>query len=112
MKPFFILLIAILFAGQPSSHASIVFSTEWKSEADAKVYVTEWKSEADLIVYKTEWKSEADKNNGFWFFSEWKSESKKIFFTEWKSEADIIIYYTTWKSEAGWQKPAKRYFLD
>ena len=30
--------------------AQVVYSTDWKSEAQVKVYVTEYKSEADLIV--------------------------------------------------------------
>lgn len=110
MKTIFLTSLLLIF--YQLSSAQIVYSTEWKSEADAKIFVTEWKSEADLIVYKTEWKSEANGNKGLWFFSEWKSESKKIYFTEWKSEADILIYYTTWKSEAGWVKQKKRYLLD
>ena len=55
----------------------VVFSTDWKSEADVVIYVSEWKSEADLIVYKTDWKSEANKNNGIWFFTEWKKGGDK-----------------------------------
>lgn len=107
---FFALPALLLFS--VFSYGQIVYSTEWKSEADAKIYVSEWKSEADLIVYKTDWKSEASGNKGIWYYSEWKSESKIIYFTEWKSEADIVIYYTTWKSEAGWKNQHKRYLLD
>lgn len=57
MKYLFILFL--LLGIQFSSQAQIVYSTEWKSDADAKIFVTEWKSEADLIVYKTDWKSES-----------------------------------------------------
>src|SRR5690554_3470452 len=94
-------------------NAQVVYSSEWKSEADVVVYVSEWKSDADLVVYKTEWKSEASKNSGIWFFTEWKSDAKKmIYFTEWKSDADVIIYFTDWKSEAGWKNLSKRYYFD
>ena len=111
-KIIFGLTAVICFLFQNNVQAQVVYSSEWKSEANAKIYVSEWKSEADLIVYKTEWKSEASKNNGIWYFSEWKSESKIIYFTDWKSDADIIIYFTEWKSEAGWKKQQKRYLLD
>lgn len=106
-------IIFLLLCCTAPSWGQQVFSTEWKSEADALIYVTEWKSEADLIVYKTDWKSEADRSNkGIWYFTKWKSEGKKIFFTQWKSEADIIVYFTDCKSEAGWVKQTKRYLLD
>ena len=76
------------------------------------VYSTDWKSEADLIVFKTKWKSEAKGNDGIWFFTEWKSEAKKkIYFTEWKSEADIVVYFSEWKSESGWQKNSKKHLF-
>lgn len=92
--------------------AQRVYITEWKSEADAIVYITDWKSEADLIVYKTNWQSEADDNDGLWYFSEWRTGSKKIYFTRWKSEADIKVYFTKWKSEAGWVDDSNKKLLD
>lgn len=61
----------------------VVFSTEWKSEADVVIYVSEWKSEAKKVIY----------------------------FTEWKSEADVIIYFSDWKSEAGWKKSSKQHYF-
>jgi len=63
MKTIFTLFSFLIFSSI-SGFAQIVFSSDWKSEADVKVFVTEWKSEADLIVYSTEWKSEAGQNNG------------------------------------------------
>ncbi len=106
------LYIFIFMLISHSSIAQAIFKTKWKSEADAKVYVSNWKSDADLIVFKTKWKSDANKNEGIWYFTEWKSEGKKIFFTEWKSEADLIIYYTEWKREAGWVNKKKRNLLE
>lgn len=95
-----------------TAKAQVVYSTDWKSDADVKVFVTEWKSDADLIVYKTTWKSDADKNDGIWFFTEWKSDAKKIiYFTEWKSDADVIVYFTDYKSDAGWQKKTKQHLF-
>lgn len=75
-KLFFILLFAgtgIIISG--TSQAQVIYSTQWKSDADVKVYVSQWKSEADLVVYKTNWKSEATGNNSIWFFTEWKSDA-------------------------------------
>ncbi len=96
-----------------SSSAQIIYSCDYKSDADLQVFVTEWKSDADLIVYKTKWKSDAGgKNNGIWYFTEWKSDAnKKIFFTDWKSDADLIIYFSKWQSDAGWVKKNKEHLM-
>ena len=59
--------------------SQVIYTTEWKSEANKKVYVTENASEADIIVFKSDWKSDAQKDSGIWFF------------TEWKTEADILV---------------------
>ena len=62
------------------------------------------------VVYSTDWKSEVDAGKGIWYFTQWKSEAKKIvYFTEYKSEADLIIYFTQYKSEAGWRKKSKQH---
>ena len=69
-----IFIVIIIFCGL-NARAQVVYSTDWKSEAQVKVYVTEYKSEADLIVYKTNWKSEVDAGKGIWYFTQYKSEA-------------------------------------
>lgn len=93
-------------------YGSMVYLTQYRSEAKAQIYVTKWKSEADLIVYVSKWKSEVRENDGLWYFTKWKSEGIPIYITTWKSSADLIIYYTTWKSEAGWKDDSKKHFLN
>jgi len=105
MKSFKLLLtftFAILFF---ESKSQVVYSTEWKSEANKKVYVTDNPAEADLIVFKSEWKSDAQKDSGIWFFTDFKTEADiLVYYTEWRSEADLVICYTTYKEEAGKRK--------
>jgi len=102
-------VIVAMMAFCVASRAQLVYSSDYKGEADVKVYVTEFKGEADLIVYKTKFKGEATGNKGIWFFTEFKGEAKKkIYFTEFKGEADIIIYFTEFKGEAGWKKKSKQ----
>ena len=107
-----VIVIAVLALIGVAASGQVVYSTDYKSEAQVKVYVTKYKSEADLVVYKTTYKSEADANKGIWFFTNYKSEAKKkIWFTDYKSEADIVVYFTTYKSEAGWKKNSKKHMM-
>ncbi len=85
--------------------SQVIYTTDWKNEANKKVYVTENPSEADIIVFKSDWKSDAQKDSGIWFFTEWKTEADiLVYYTEWRSEADLVICYTTYKEEAGKRK--------
>lgn len=93
-------------------NAQVVYSAQYKSDADVKIFVTEYKSDADLVVYKTKYKSDAGTNDGVWFFTEYKSDAKKvIYFTEYKSDADIIIYLTEYKSNSGWKNNSKKHWM-
>jgi len=104
-------LLAVLF-GRAITQAQIVYSTNFKSEADVKVYVTSYKSMADLVVYKSRFKSEATGNQGFWYFTTYRSEAKKrIYFTDFRSEADLIVYFTDYRSEAGWRDRSKMHLM-
>lgn len=108
MKNLFFLLFSIFLLLSATSKAQVVFSTQYKYEADVKVFVSNYKYEADLIVFKTDHKYEADKNEGIWFFTEHKYEAKKsVFFTDYKYEADIVVFFTNHKYEAGWQSKQK-----
>ena len=48
------------------AEAQLVFSTQYKSDAQVKIYVSKYKSDADLVVYKASYKSDAGENNGVW----------------------------------------------
>jgi hypothetical protein len=112
MKKLFFLLFSIFLLLSSTSKAQVVFSTQYKYEADVKVFVSNFKYEADLIVFKTDHKYEADKNDGIWFFTEHKYEAKKsVFFTDYKYEADIVVFFTNHKYEAGWQSKQKIHFM-
>ena len=54
MKKILITLVLALIGVAASGQ--VVYSTDYKSEAQVKVYVTKYKSEADLVVYKTTYK--------------------------------------------------------
>jgi len=103
-------IFSLLTAAQ--SRGQLVYSTEYKSDADVKVFVSKYKSDADLIVYKAPYKSDVEGNNGIWYFSEYKSDAKKkIYFTDYKSDADLVIYFTEYKSDAGWQHKNKQQLM-
>ena len=76
------------------------------------IFSVQYKSEADLLVYKCDYPSEANGNEGFWFFTKYKSEAKfPIYFCDYKSEADIVIYFAEYKSEAGWKNSSKKHLF-
>lgn len=104
-------LLVVLF-GCAFAQAQVIYSSNYRTEADVKVYVTHYKSEADLVVYKCRYKTEATGNRGLWYFTSYKSEAKKrIYFTDYKSEADLIVYFTNYRSEAGWRNRAKMHLM-
>lgn len=81
MRSIIILFAAILATA--AVKAQVVYSTNYKSDAQVKVYVVKSSSDADLVVYKTTYKSDADGNNGVWFFTTYQSDAKKkIFFVD------------------------------
>ncbi|MEI8278410.1 MAG: DUF6150 family protein [Bacteroidota bacterium] len=101
-----------LLISVPDINAQLVYSVQYKSEADVKVYVAKYKSEADLVVWKAKYKSEVDGNKGVWFFTEYKSEAQKnIYFVQYKSEADLVIYFAEYKSEATWENKKKQQLM-
>ena len=107
-----IMLLIITLLLSTSGKAQVVYSAQYKSDADVKVFVSEYKSDADLVVYKTKYKSDAGANDGVWFFTEYKSDAKKmIYFTEYKSDADMVIYFTEYKSDAGWKNNSKKHWM-
>jgi hypothetical protein len=76
------------------------------------VYSCQYKSDADIKVYVTKYKSDATGNNGLWYFAQYKSDAKrKIYFVDYKSEADLIIYFSDYKSDAGWIKKEKQHLM-
>ena len=63
-------------------------------------------------IFSVQYKSEANGNEGFWFFTKYKSEAKfPIYFCDYKSEADIVIYFAEYKSEAGWKNSSKKHLF-
>ena len=53
------------------------------SQSDFKVFVVDYESQADLKVFKVDYKSQAIKNDGLWYFVNYKSDAdKKIYFVE------------------------------
>ena len=72
----------------------------------------EYKSQADLFVYTVAYKSQAKRNEGLWYFVDYKSQAdKKIYFTDYKSNSDITIFFVDYKSQAGWQDKSKKHLL-
>lgn len=73
------------------------------------VYSTDYKGDADLVVYKTKYKGDAEGNKGIWYFTEYSGDAKKsIYFTDYKGDADLVIYFTEYKGEAGWNNKRKQ----
>lgn len=107
-----ILLLVFVLAGAFAASAQIVYSAQYKSDADVKVYVTQYKSDADLVVYKCSYKSDAQDNKGLWYFAQYKSDAKKvIYFVDYKSDADLVIYFSEYKSDAGWRNNSKKHLM-
>lgn len=80
MKTFLFGLLLFSFSNLRSQK---IFSCDYRSDAEIKVWVSKSRSDADLIVYQTSWKSEADKNEGIWYFADWRGEAdKRIYFTD------------------------------
>ncbi|HOY91291.1 MAG TPA: DUF6150 family protein, partial [Bacteroidales bacterium] len=71
MKKVFILLL-LLLVSRIYLNSQIIYSTNYKYDADIVVYVTDYKYDADLIVYKCDYKYDAEGNNGLWYFTEYK----------------------------------------
>ena len=95
-----------------TSFAQLVYSTQYKYDADVKVYVTQYKYEADLIVYKCNYKYEVEGNKGLWYFTDYQYDAKKkIYFTDYKYDADIKVYFTSYKYEAGWVNKSKQHLF-
>ena len=58
------------------------------------------------------YKSQAKRNEGLWYFVDYKSQAdKKIYFTDYKSNSDITIFFVDYKSQAGWQDKSKKHLL-
>ena len=73
------LLFFILFSLK--TYSQKIYSVEYMSQADFKVYVVDYVSQADLKVFKVDYKSQAIKNDGLWYFVNYKSDAdKKIYF--------------------------------
>ncbi|MCR4681290.1 MAG: DUF6150 family protein [Bacteroidales bacterium] len=105
-------LFVVLFLALCGLQAQVVYSCDYKYEADVKVYVTQYKYEADLVVYKCPYKYEATDNKGLWYFTNYKYEAKKkIYFTDYKYDADLVIYFSDYKYEAGWKKKEKMHLM-
>jgi len=103
---------AIFFAFALVAKSQVVYSCEYKSDAQVKVYVADYKSDADLVVYKCSYKSDATGNDGLWYFAEYKSDANKtIYFCDYKSDADLVIYFADYKSDAGWQNSSKKHLM-
>ena len=77
--------ILIFLLGCLHANSQILFSVDYKSQADVKVFVVDFKSQADLLVYKVDYKSQAKGNEGLWFFDKYKSQADfTIYFVEYK----------------------------
>ena len=64
------------------------------------------------MVFKVEYKSQAKGNEGFWFFSGYKSQADfKVFFADYKSQADLKVFFVDYKSQAGWISKEKKHLL-
>ena len=105
-------LLVLFFAFSLVGKSQVVYSCNYKSDAQVKVYVAQYKSDADLVVYKCNYKSDATGNNGLWFFAEYKSDANKtIYFCEYKSDAELVIYFSEYKSDAGWINNSKKHLM-
>ena len=60
--------VLVFFLSVFSSQAQLIYSVDYKNQADVNVFVVDYKSQADLLVFKVEYKSQAKGNEGFWFF--------------------------------------------
>lgn len=110
MKQFLFIITCSFFL--INLNAQVVYSCQYKSDADVKVYVSKYKSDADLVVFKCKYKSDATGNNGLWYFAQYRSDAKKkIYFVDYKSDADLIIYFSEYKSDAGWIKKEKQHLM-
>ena len=107
-----ILSLAFLLTAALVAPSQVIYSVNWKSDAQIKVFVTNNKYDADLVVYKCKYKSDATGNRGWWHFTNYKSDAKKkIYFVDYKSDADLVIYVTENKYEAGWRNKTKEHLL-
>ena len=103
-----ILTLALSFCAK----GQLVYSCQYKTEADVKVYVTKYKTEADLIVYKCKYRTEAEGNKGLWYFVKYRTEAKKkIYFVDYKTEANLVIYFSDYRTEAEWRNKSKQHLM-
>ena len=91
----FIILAFVTFA----SNAQKVFAVQYENQADVKVFVVKYENQAG-------------KNNGAWFFTKYKNQSKKkIYFVTYENQADLKIYVVKYKSQAGWREKSKQHLM-
>ena len=77
-----------------------------------KIYSFNYASQSDFKVFVVDYESQAIKNDGLWYFVNYKSDAdKKIYFVEYKSQADLKIYFVKYKSQAGWNENSKKHLL-
>ena len=62
--------MALMLFGS-STFAGVIYVSDYRHEATAKVYITRYKHEANCVVYETKYKHEGQKT-GLWYFGKYK----------------------------------------
>jgi len=63
--------LVLLMVTSQFSEAQMVYSVDYKNQADVSVFVVDYANQADLKVFKVDYSNQANGNEGLWFFTDY-----------------------------------------